>query len=303
MAHVKSLRSVVERVSRSIALRDDTTYAVGQAVVVAFLTWLGAAIGIKLASAKGSQFVVVSIGTIVLTALIAFLARMAASARDRYVTTRNRQLTSVHEQLDDILLESQADLVEGRAGMDVAAAPHEEIARLTRALFRFLEDNPPSSHLPGERVTIETVFMPRSYLDSAITICAWANTDNRMPRSLVMRRDDKSVYDVTATAALFKESEARRPAPRLIEDTQDAADYQQLYERQFQRIRSTVVYPVLSPDSSMLGALVATADEPGYFRSVDQQYWATVFGLYARRLALHMLRIDRAVAAGATPPF
>ena len=288
---------------RWLARSSDTSFAMGQAAAVAVVTWLGAAIGIWLTARSGSQLILVSIVAVVLTAGLVFLAKLMLIARDRYVASRKEAIAYVHDQLDSITVEEQGDLLTDNTDVRVSASPLTDVKRTTRALYDFLDAKYQGSRLPGERAFLETVFMTTSYVDGLITICAWANSDRRRPTSLNNRRDQPNIYDATVTADLYRESASKRPEPRVIEDTELDDAYQQLYEHQNQRIRSTVVFPILSSESAMLGALVGTADQPGFFRKTDARFWETIFGLYGKRLALQMLRLKDAVNSGASPPF
>ncbi len=96
----------------------------------------------------------------------------------------------------------------------------------------------------AERVDFEVTFMTKSYRDGRITIPAYANRDGRAPRSMVLRAEQPDIYDNTVTARIYRE---QRPSPHIVEDTDaKAADYQELYPQQKKRIRSSIVYPVLS---------------------------------------------------------
>src|SRR5260370_40590503 len=58
--------------------------------------------------------------------------------------------------------------------------------------------------------------MTRSYVDNEITIYASQNPDHRSPRSLLLRKNDKNIYDRTVTAEVYREV---RPEIHIIEDT------------------------------------------------------------------------------------
>jgi hypothetical protein len=230
-----------------------------QAVGVAVLAWAGAVLSILLTENDGVGFAVASIIAVFVIIALALASRWMTNARDRYARERKEAIAFVNEQLERLAIDAQSDILNDRADMRVLASPTQDIRRITRALYEFLARYRDTG-LPGEDVVLETVFMTRSYKDGLITIAAWANTEDRKPRSLVMRESKPDVYDRTVTADVYREAELKRPEPRIIEDTASASGYQQLYDRQYQRIRSTVVYPVLSGAGDLLGTLVATAD-------------------------------------------
>lgn len=294
--------SLTERLGRWLAAQSDVRVAVVQAVGVGVLAWVGAVLSIALTARDGIGFVLVSVVTLLTVSAFALAARWVTMVRDKYVGERKEAIAFVHEQLERVAIESQADILNDRAKTLVPAAPAEDIRRITRAVYEFVSRYR-STGLPGEEVVLEAVFMTQSYADGLITIAAWANTDDRKPRSLTMREDNPEIYDATVTADVYREAEQRRPEPRIIEDTASDSDYQQLYDRQYQRIRSTVVHPVLSGAGDLLGTLVATADHAGFFRHADARYWESLFTIYARRLALQKVRLDRSVVAGSVKPF
>jgi GAF domain-containing protein len=218
--------------------------------------------------------------------------------RVKFTTDRSGRISFIHSQLDSLVSEDQRRVERGINLIDAPTSPLSMIEDITRSLYDLLNSKYQDDSIPGERIHIETCFMTNSYVDTRITISAWANDEGRTPTSLSMRSSQPDIYDRTVTADVFREAMTKRPEPRLIEDTEADANYHHLYPTQHQRIKSTIVYPVLSSSSRLLGTLVATADRRGYFRAVDQQYWFTVMNLYERRLALEFLRLDAAVTAG-----
>jgi hypothetical protein len=145
----------------------------------------------------------------------------------------------------------------------------------------------------AERIDFEVTFMTKSYHDGKITIPAYANRDGRAPRSMVLREKNPDIYDNTVTARIYRE---QRPSPHIVENTDaKAADYQELYPDQKKRIRSSIVYPVLSHQNTLLGTLVVHCDKNGFFEERDQKYWFDVVEIFAKRLALAKQRLDLSV--------
>ncbi len=139
--------------------------------------------------------------------------------------------------------------------------------------------------------------MTKSYRDHQITIAAWANRNGRMPVSLAMRESDPSVYAKTVTGQVYQDA---RPHARLIEDTAQY-DYVELYDRQRDRIKSSVVYPVLSDGMVLLGTLVMHCDKAGFFRQDEIKFWGELLEVFAKRIALEKMKLDQVifVSAGA----
>jgi GAF domain-containing protein len=141
------------------------------------------------------------------------------------------------------------------------------------------------------RVDFEATFMTRSYKDNKITIAAWASREGRMPNSLTRRLTEPDIYDTTITARVYKE---QCPSVHIVEDTWDPnADYQETYVGQRERLKSTIVCPVLSVGNRLLGTLVVHCDKRGFFRREEQKYWRDLLSVFSGALALVKLRMDR----------
>ena len=293
-----------ENLGRWLARRAESTVAGFQAAAVGVLAWFGAALGVWLSGKTEKQFLIVSISGIVFVTIISFFARSAIRLRLMFTSQRASSIAFVHSQLDDLVSTEQSCVESNTGVLEVPGTPLTTIANLVKALYDLLESKYQDTSVPGERIYIEACFMARSYIDGRVTISAWANNEGRKPTSLSMRPTQPDIYDRTVTADLFREAERKRPEPRLIEDTASDSSYHHLYPTQHQRIRSTIVYPVLSSSSKLLGTLVVTADRPRYFGYNDRAFWFSLMNLYERRIALEFLRLDAAVARQALPaPF
>lgn len=287
-----------DRLGRWLARRSDDTVAAVQAGSVALLAWLGAALSVWLAGKTESQFVVVSVAGLVLTTAVSFAARAIVRLRADFTSFQTEAIAFVHSQLDGLVSKEQRYVETNDRTIDIPGSPLINIEALVQSLYELFDAKYQDDSVPGERIYIETCFMTRSYRDKQITISAWANNDGRQPTSLSIRSTEPGIYDRTVTADMYRESAQKRPEPRLIEDTGSDPNYVHLYPTQHQRIKSTIVYPVLSASSQLLGALVATADRANYFRSNDRAYWYSIMDLYERRLGLEFLRLDLAVKEG-----
>jgi len=154
-------------------------------------------------------------------------------------------------------------------------------------------------------------FMTKSFADGEITIAAWANKAERRPSSLLKRARDIRVYDTTKTAEVYRMDE---PLPIIVDNTHRAEHNRNyvLDSHQRDRIRSHLVWPVLSPQHELLGTFVIDCTEVGFFRPEDEVVWEDFCEAHARPLALEMLRLRSAVlqpsaadgpAAWPRPPF
>lgn len=109
------------------------------------------------------------------------------------------------------------------------------------------------------------------------------------------RSSDTTVYDRTVTADLYR---AQSPDLQIIEDTEaPQASYAELYAGQKQRIKSSVVCPVLSSESVLLGTLVLHCDSKKFFKEKDRRSWRQFCELFTKRLALEKLLLDCAYEA------
>lgn len=144
------------------------------------------------------------------------------------------------------------------------------------------------------RRSFKVNFMTRSFIDGEITIAAWANSAERRPSSLSKRATNPHVYDTTKTAQVYRMDE---PLPIMVDDThrpEHSGNYV-LDTHQRGRIRSHLVWPVLSPQHELLGTFVIDCTEVGFFRPEDEILWEDFCEAHARPLALEMLRLRSAL--------
>jgi len=139
-----------------------------------------------------------------------------------------------------------------------------------------------------DEIDFEVTFMTRSYVDQEITIYASQNRDHRAPRSMLLREQDKHIYSSTVTAEIYREV---RPESHIIEDTAKE-DYKPVYTGQLDRIKSSVVYPVLSDKSELLGTIVIHCNRNGFFKRSEGKFWSKLIEPYAKRLAFEKMKFD-----------
>ncbi len=277
-----------------------------QALVTALIAYATALLSVQIAIAFsiGSAFLIIfhAIVAIVLIAIIVFaslLIRGFAEALEAGENRKARALAFDHTMTDNWITQNIEHLgVIGKAVSDVKQVyvPHDplySIRLLVHSLYETLEAHFSQAEHINERIEFEVTFMTRSYLDGKITVAAWANRDGRMPTSLSIRQDDPNIYDRTITAKLYL---AQRPFPRVIPDTFDPHyEYSELYDHERDRIRSSIVYPVLSDQNRLIGTLVAHCDKPNFFQQSDLKYWREILEIFAKRIALEKLRLDQAI--------
>jgi GAF domain-containing protein len=177
----------------------------------------------------------------------------------------------------------------------VPCDPLDAVRVLVKSLYEVMS-SAYSGEWVDEKINFEVTFMTRSYLDQGITIAAWANSDGQSPRSLLARRSNPKLYDSTVTAELYRDEEIGRASPRIIEDTADPVyRYQAVYPNQKERIKSSIIWPILSDETRLLGTLVVHCDKPNFFLQKDERYWSQILSVFARRIALEKLRLDMSI--------
>jgi GAF domain-containing protein len=233
------------------------------------------------------------VAVVVVTAVVVFTVKLLRTGPDIEMQEKAKVLATARSQLDDCLSSELARIGSLSSGLASGITdPLTNIQNLVKGLYRCIDARYASSDVPGERTAFEVTFMSRDYTDGAVTILSWASREGRAPKSLAYRALRPSIYDSTITAALYREAESQLPRPRIIEDTSDANDYTELYAGQKNRIKSTVVYPVLSADNELLGTLVLHCDRQNFFRYRDERFWHELVEMFSLRIAIEKLRLD-----------
>lgn len=238
---------------------------------------------------------------VLLMAGLVIASRVLASAMDR---KRREDATFVsaidraHALTDRLIMTECADLREPEAIQEARFVATmicsvETMRRLVNAAYDALEAAFGSASTIADRVDFEVTFMTKSYRDSLITIPAAANRDGTQPRSMILRQTNPRIYDASVTATVYA---ALKPGIVIVEDT-SAEQYQELYAGQKRRIQSTVVYPVFSDASELLGTLVVHCNKAGFFRRGRERYWTEFLEVFSKRLALCKRRMDVLVGA------
>ena len=205
----------------------------------------------------------------------------AHSLTDRWITEKIEHLDVNAQQF--ARTNSTQFFIEG------FVASNRNIRLLVDSLYHVFESHFADSQNLESAIEFEVTFMTRSYIDRKITIPAWANKDNRAPRSLILRKENPSIYEATVAAQVYR---APRPEAIVTEDTLESPDYQELYPGQKHRIRSAIVYPVLSHRNELLGTLVVHCNSPHFFSWQSLFYWKKLLEIFAKRVALEKMKMD-----------
>lgn len=140
----------------------------------------------------------------------------------------------------------------------------------------------------GERIDFEVTFMTKSYKDGEITIPCSFNRSGRKPRSMFLRKENPKIYDATETAKMYT---SKRPDPIIIPNT-TSPDYTEVYPKQKERIKSSIIYPVLCEDNILLGTLVVHCDQSGFFQLEKQKFWSDLLEIFAKRISVEKVKLD-----------
>ena len=233
--------------------------------------------------------------------VLAIVISTIAQAIEIYVEKRRIVMGTANTQLRRATVE-EAQAFSRQMFLPTAErrlVPHtaeESIRLLVNGVYNTLEAHYSEASIPGESISFESTFMTRSLEDGEITVYAWANREGRMPASLRERARNPRIYERSVTADIYRSAVSERPVARLIEDTRAPGEsYEELYPGQKTRILCSIVYPVMSPSSDLLGTLVVHCNRARFFRHEDFGYWTELLETFAARIALEKLRLDNTV--------
>ena len=194
-----------------------------------------------------------------------------------------RRLRHMHTALDQY--EQRADAT---ALFLASIASLRHIQDLVEALYHVVDSQFGQAGSLLTAIEFEVTFMTKSYLDQKITIYAYQNRDHRAPRSLLMRANNPDIYDATVTADIYREA---RPDMHVVENT-TKEPYVEVYPGQRDRIKSSVIYPVLSDSNELLGTIVIHCNQAGLFRRSEVAFWRKLLEIYAKRIAYEKSYLD-----------
>jgi len=224
------------------------------------------------------------------------LERAIADARERITKLSVQNLA----RCDVIMGKDTVSIDELRS---VLICEVDRIGALITAAWEVINSHHNVSVTAIERINFEITLFTPSLRDSELTIACWCNRDNLRPKSLRLREEDPKIYDRTEAAKMISK---RVTDTIVIEDTSDPTkNYEHLYEGQKERIRSSVLHPILSPKNEHLAVLVLHCERTGFFRDKDRRYWHELFSVFAPSIALELERIrafNKAASSWPGPP-
>ncbi|MBE5852015.1 MAG: GAF domain-containing protein [Lachnospiraceae bacterium] len=218
----------------------------------------------------------------------------------------NIYIRKAYFAIQSLTLESQCYLSENEA-VDFSAWYLNNIQLTVNKCYDFMCSSFGESETLIEEIKFEVTYMTESYKDSEITIPCSCNKERREPTSMLIRDKNKKIYGDTVTAEIYKEYDTHcKPAMKIIENTSSPINgekpYHFLYENQSQRIKSSIVLPVLSHKSKLLGTLVVHCNTPDFFKKEDENFWYEILQIFACEIGKNKLLLDNTIDI-ANPPF
>jgi len=193
-------------------------------------------------------------------------------------TSKTQQRINTIDRLDEKVLESLSS---------------DALNDLIESCYSFFESKYSSADGNLVSIKFEITFMTLSYIDNEITIPYSCNENRQSPTSMHNRKDNMKIYNNTETAAVYREADGNKePQMRIIEDTDKAEQYAELYSGQKHRIKSSIIFPVLSPDKHLLGTIVAHCDKANFFRKSKSRYWREYMEIFSAPIGKEKLILD-----------
>lgn len=212
----------------------------------------------------------------------------------------NRYIQKAYLAIQDYSLETQSYLQE--SGIENLNSWFlQNIQTAVNKCYDFFYSSFGNDKILIEETKFEVTYMTLSYKDSKITIPCSCNREKRTPTSMLMRAKDSDIYENTVTSEIYKEYEEHcKPSFRIVEDT-TKQKYDFVYDNQKNRIKSSVVLPILSHKNELLGTLVVHCNTPGFFREEQKMFWYEILQLFASEIGKNKLLLDTTVTEGAEP--
>lgn len=160
--------------------------------------------------------------------------------------------------------------------------------------YSFFEKAYTNSNSMVSDIRFEVTFMTLSYKDGGITVPYSCNKEKRQPNSMLSRKENPNLYSETETAKLYKEYHSgKKPQMKLIEDTKaENSNYQEVYEGQRERIRSTIIFPVFSHRNELLGTIVVHCDKENFFKETQHRFWEELMEIFSVDIGYFKLILD-----------
>ncbi|KQC10447.1 MAG: hypothetical protein APR54_03145 [Candidatus Cloacimonas sp. SDB] len=271
--------------------------AIGVAIPFYFAAYLSYSVSEIGKQGDTKAFLFHAVIFIILLIMIFFISRYLTTIRESLHKERSdRQAALLHAytNVDRLVVSKLVNINNGNINenkfVETFVTSIKDIQNLVEATFNTFETAFGQSSTIEARVDFEVTFMTKSYLDGEITIPACANREGRAPRSMIHRTTNHKIYENSITATIYREP---RPSMHIIEDTNSGkVSYQELYPGETKRIKSSIVFPVLSNANELLGTLVVHCDKSSFFKCENEKYWHDLLEIFSKRMALHKMQMD-----------
>ena len=183
--------------------------------------------------------------------------------------------------------------------VDLLIKTHVEgITLMVAECYEFFKDSFIGIGKLQNEISFEVSFMTKSFIDKEITIVASKNEKDRQPKSMLIRKDEPTIYHGTETYKIYEEYRNQKDKTseiKIIEDCNNHDGFKILYEDQAIKIRSMAVLPVLSSKNELLGTLVITVNEVGFFKKKYSHFWSELLEIYSTEIGYHYLAIRNCI--------
>jgi len=239
------------------------------------------------------------IGRALLTILILCIAIFIFNKLSGYIISsmfpeifEKENIAYAHQQIEGFASREQGRLIEKNSLDDesIASLSYDSIKDLISTCYNLFEAKYANID-PLLPILFEVTFMTKSYIDNEITIPACCNKGRRSPTSMRHRELNKKIYDNTVTAAVYRDAERKEPHTYIIEDT-GREPYDELYVEQKERIKSSIIFPVLSSQKALLGTIVVHCDKPRFFLKRKQKYWKNILEIFSVQVGKEKIKLD-----------
>lgn len=292
-----------------IAKNYDHISNIISAIASILLSLLGDYIYDKIKSEDAS-----GINTYIIVTLIVFasIVIILLSMLSKYIKNHlfkdenlNNYIQKAYLAIQDYSLESQSYLQE-KGSSDLNSWFFQNIQSAVNKCYDFLYSSFGSNKILIEELKFEVTYMTLSYIDSKITIPCSCNKEKRTPTSMLMREKNPDIYQNTVTAEIYKEyNDHCKPSFKIIEntiqETSPSKKYHFVYDNQKDRIKSSVVLPILSHKNELLGTLVVHCNATNFFREEQRSFWYEILQLFASEIGKNKLLLDAMVSKGSEP--
>ena len=244
---------------------------------------------------------------IVFSAMIIILLSILSKVIKKHIfkdANLNEYIQKAYLAIQDFSLESQSYLQE-KDYKELSEWFYLNIQLAVNKCYDFFCSSFGNNKILIEETKFEVTYMTLSYRDSQITIPCSRNKEKRTPTSMLNRPEDPQIYKDTVTAEIYKEyNEHCKPTLKIIENTLNESankKYHFIYENQNERIKSSVVLPILSHKNELLGTLVVHCNTCNFFKEKQRPFWYEILQLFASEIGKNKLLLDKTIEKGKEP--